>query len=74
MITVPFWGGIVIVILAVIIWISEGAKKARVRRERREAGQRLAADLNSPRAATQLPYGLSSPEDPNAGQRDGESG
>lgn len=64
-VNVPFWVAVIIVILAVVIWISEQAKKARMRRERREAGRRLAADLNSPRPSPRLPYGLSDSEDPD---------
>jgi hypothetical protein len=73
MITVPFSVAIVIVVLAVIIWVSELAKKARRRRDQHVARQRLAVDLTAPKPSTQLPYGLSAPEGPDAGAQNSET-
>jgi hypothetical protein len=58
-ITVPYTVGVIIVVLAALIWIFEQVGKARARQKRRLAKSRLAADLRQPKPAETLPYGFS---------------
>lgn len=60
-ISVPGWLGIIIVVLAAIIWIAELVGKATRRSAASAARAKLKADLTAPPPSANLPYGLSTP-------------
>jgi Zn-dependent protease len=63
MIPVPLWVAVLLIIIGAVAWLAEQPKKARQRREARDARARLSEDLTAPPPATQLPYGLTQPDE-----------
>ena len=55
---------VVVVVLGVLAYLHDGAKKVREMKATKAAKDRLNTDLQAPRAQTQLPYGISSDPEP----------